>query len=122
MRIHLSPIEAIRSQCLVCTGNHRKEVETCNGDGKIPNYHICPFHPYRLGKGRPSVKIIRKFCLQCMGGNKVFVKECETEDCPVHPYRMGKHPMRKGKGPSADRMAFVRSKKQVMSLKNAVNF
>lgn len=110
MKQQKTPIEAIRAQCLACTGGDKKEVATCNGDGRILGYHICPFHPYRLSKGRPSVKIIRKFCLQCMGGSKTFVKECETEDCPVYHYRMGKNPMRKGIGQSKDRMAIVRSK------------
>jgi len=107
---HLSPKEAIRSQCLACVGGHKKEVAACNGNGSIPGFHICPFHSYRLGKGRPSIKIIRKFCLQCMGGSKVFVKECTTEDCFVHQYRFGKNPARAGIGRSRTELALLRSK------------
>ena len=122
MKMHRSPRETIRAQCLACTGGHVKEVDTCDGDGSITGFHKCPFHPYRFGTGRPSVKIMREFCLQCMGGNPTFVRECETKDCPIHPYRMGKNPARKGKGQGADRMAQIRLKKQAVSLRKPVYF
>jgi len=107
---HLSPKGAIRAQCLACVGGHKKEIASCNGDGSIPGFHICPFHPYRLGKGRLSIKLIRKFCLQCMGGSKIFVKECPTEDCKVHAFRFGKNPARAGIGRNRAEMALLRSK------------
>lgn len=59
---------------------------------------ICFFHPYRLGRGRPSVKTIRRSCLECMGENREFVRECWDPDCPVWPYRMGRNPRRAGQG------------------------
>lgn len=119
---HLSPKETIRAQCLACVGGHKKEVASCNGDGSIPGFHSCSFHPFRLGKGRPSIKILRQFCVQCMGGSLVFVRECETQDCPSHPYRMGKNPAKRGNGQNADRMAVVRAKKRTLSLRNSVHF
>lgn len=107
---HLSPKEAINEQCLACVGGHKKEVASCNGDGSIPGFHSCSFHPFRLGKGRPSIKIMRRFCLQCMGGSLVFVRDCETEDCFIYQYRLGKNPARAGIGRCMAQMALLRSK------------
>jgi len=116
----MTPVGAIRAFCISCCGGVAGEVKNCDGDGKDPAFHACPFHPFRMGKGRPSVKIIRKFCTQCMGGSAIFVRECGTRDCSCYPYRMGKNPARIGKGQSAERMALVRSKKQTVSLQFAV--
>ena len=44
------------------------------------------------------MKVFRKFCLECVGGSSLIVKECEKEDCPMHRYRMGKNPARTGIG------------------------
>jgi len=38
------------------------------------------------------VKAIRKFCLECVGGNRNYVRECECAHCPLWPFRMGKNP------------------------------
>ena len=91
----LTPGETIRAYCLHCVGGNAQDVRAC--DANDPKYHVCPFHPYRLGKGRPSVKTIRKFCLQCMGNHADFVFDCETTDCLCHPYRMGKNLAYQGK-------------------------
>ena len=108
----MTPGSAIRAFCVSCCGGVLGEVKTCDGDGTDPAYYACPFHPYRLGRGRPSVKIIRKHCLQCMGDSPSYVRECDTMDCPCHQYRMGKNPALFGRGQNADQMALVRSKKQ----------
>ena len=100
---HRSPLETIRSYCVYCNGEKHAEIFLCDADGKTPGFNVCPFHPYRMGKGRPSVKVIRAFCLQCLGGNLSFVRDCETTDCYCHPYRMGKNPARTGKGNFANR-------------------
>jgi hypothetical protein len=99
-----TPGNTIRAYCVYCNGGVFKEVESCDADGKDPNFKKCPFHPYRMGKGKPSVKLIRKFCLQCMGvserDNSNIVGECETIDCLCFPYRFGKNPnFRLGDGP-----------------------
>lgn len=111
-----TPGSAIRKFCLSCTGGVYGEVVSCDGDGRNPAHDACPFHPYRLGRGRPSVKIIRKHCVQCMGGSPSLVRECDTTDCSCYPYRMGTNPARIGKGQSAERMASIRLKKQPVSL------
>jgi hypothetical protein len=35
---------------------------------------------------------IRKFCVECMGGNvnRKYVKACTAPDCPLFPYRLGR--------------------------------
>lgn len=65
----------------------------------------CVLHPYRLSKGRPSVKVIKSFCLECMneetnGTRAAFelVKKCPAYDCPLYPFRHGHNPNRTGKG------------------------
>jgi hypothetical protein len=112
----MTPGSAIRAFCVSCCGGVLGEVKTCDGDGTDPAYYACPFHPYRLGRGRPSVKIIRKHCLQCMGDSPSYVRECDTTDCACYPYRMGKNPARTGKGQNAEWMALIRLKKQPVSL------
>lgn len=61
---------------------------------------------------------MRRFCLECEGGNKEAVKECSTSDCPIHPFRFGKNPALAGKGHSALQMAALRSKRQSVSKEN----
>ena len=100
----MTPGSAIRAFCVSCCGGVFGEVKSCDGDGTDPAFHACPFHRYRMGRGRPSVKTMRKFCLQCMGGTSSFVRECDTRDCSCYPYRMGKNPARIGKGYFADQV------------------
>lgn len=44
------------------------------------------------------VKAIRKFCVQCMGGQTREVKKCTAKKCPLYFFRMGKNPNRAGMG------------------------
>jgi|GEM_PF-817670 len=104
---HRTPKKAIQAYCIHCVGGSSQDVKACDADD--PAYHVCPFHPYRLGKGRPSAKIIRLFCLQCMGGSKDFVRDCETTDCLCHPYRLGKNPHKIKTGRTADEMKKIRA-------------
>ena len=93
-----TPKQAVRRQCVICVGS-AYEVENCGGDqmiGQGDEKNVCYFWPYRNGDGRPSVKVIRKFCLECMGGNRRFVAECTTTSCAVHPFRFGTNPNRIG--------------------------
>jgi len=84
----MTPGEAIRAYCVHCNGGVYSEVKECNANGE------CQFWKYRLGRGRPSVKLIRKFCLDCMGGYKDLVRTCIVEDCYCFPYRFGTNPNR----------------------------
>lgn len=44
-----------------------------------------------MGK-KAILRAIRKKCLECCGGSRKEVAECELEDCPLHPYRFGREP------------------------------
>jgi hypothetical protein len=105
-----TPGNAIRTQCVACVGGVFKDIGTCGGHGKNKDFEYCHFYPYRLGKGRPSVKTIRKFCLHCMNNSSQMVFECTTFTCPVYAYRMGKNPNRTGVGRNAAWMARINPK------------
>ncbi len=97
----MTPLKVIRKICVACVGDP-KEVKDCDGDkcqGRQGDHNgACFFYTYRNGKGRPSVKLIQQFCMECMGDSKRLVAECQSEDCPLHPYRLGKNPKRAGVG------------------------
>ncbi len=83
-----------RVQCIGKSIFDKDEVSNCQGNqAKTGTY---PIYPYRIGE-RMSVKVFRKFCLQCMGGNREAVSDCETETCPAYQYRFGKNPVLVGK-------------------------
>lgn len=44
------------------------------------------------------LRMIRKFCIVCMGGNQKAPKGCESKECPLYPFRLGKQPTRQGIG------------------------
>jgi hypothetical protein len=52
MKSHRSPLETIRAFCTACVGGHSKEVASCDGNGTIPGFMSCPFHPFRLAMER----------------------------------------------------------------------
>ena len=97
----MTPGSAIRAFCVSCCGGVFGEVKSCDGDGTDPAYHACPFHPYRLGRGRSSIRVFRKFCLQCMGGRADFVRECDDSGCFCYPFRMGRNPAHSNRKVSA---------------------
>ena len=119
----ITPGRAIRAFCVSCCGGVSGEVKSCDGDGTDPAFHACPFHSYRMGRGRPSVKIIRKHCLQCMGESPSLVLECMTTDCDCYTYRMGKNPARAGMGSKdVDRLRLFNPKKDPVSREKGVCF
>jgi hypothetical protein len=94
--------ETIKAYCHCCVGSRFDSViEGCTGHLVFATGGPCPFYKYRLGQKRPTAKIMRQFCLECMGGSKEAVKDCSTADCLIHPFRFGKNPAlaRKGKCP-----------------------
>ena len=91
-----TPKKTIHDFCHYCVQSRSDaEVEMCGGSLLYSTTQPCPFFPYRIGK-RPPIKVIRQFCLECMGGSPSLVRECEKEDCPMHFYRFGKNQARKG--------------------------
>ncbi len=82
----LTPGETIRKRCVNCCGNNYANVRSCDAKSK------CPFHKYRLGTGRPSVKVLRKFCLLCMCEVSKAVQDCLQTNCEMFEYRFGTSP------------------------------
>ncbi len=94
----MTPVEAIHKVCAACVGSPF-EVKDCGGEkcqngGGVPSGE-CWFYKFRLGKGRPSVKLINKYCRYCMGSgpdSRRLVDECFAENCVLHLYRRGTNP------------------------------
>jgi hypothetical protein len=97
----MTPLKAVKAFCVGCVGSISL-VKTCDGNKMIGSHcgknKICHFFPFRMGVGRPSLKIIRQFCVHCMGGAPSLVRECPSKTCPVWSYRMGRNPKRAGIG------------------------
>jgi len=114
----MTPLKAIRKICIACVGDPYA-VKECGGDkcvgGQGDKKGGCHFWPYRMGRGRPSVKLIRRFCLECMGDSKQMVAQCQSVDCPLYQYRFGKNPKRSGIG---SKNAFKQSVSRDFSLQN----
>lgn len=105
-----TPIETIRAQCHYCVQSRSySDVENCTGYIVFATGKPCAFYQYRTGGKRVSVKVMRQFCLDCMGGSKIAVKKCSTSDCLIHPFRLGKNPAFAGKGKSRDEMLRIRA-------------
>ena len=123
MTLHKSPLKTIRAHCHYCVQSRLdSEVENCTGNIIFATGKPCPFYQYRTGGKRTSIKVMRQFCLDCMGGNKEAISECEISDCLIYPFRFGKNPARAGRGQSAEQMASLRSKKQTVSKENPIYF
>lgn len=56
-----------------------------NDDGQVALYR---------SKIKNRATAIRAFCVNCMGGDTVGVRQCPSITCPLHPFRMGKDPLR----------------------------
>lgn len=84
-----SPLGAIRNYCRGCVET-AADIRTCGGDKMALG--PCPFHPYRLREGRPKLRTLRTFCIECMGGALSLVKDCHTKSCPIYPFRLGHRP------------------------------
>lgn len=103
----LTPKETIHAWCHYCIQSRSDtDVQNCGGQTVYATGKPCQFFPYRQGK-RIQAKLLRQFCLACMGGSSSLVRECEKEDCSMHLYRFGKNPNVKGAG--KERMDAIRS-------------
>ncbi len=120
---HKSPSPTIRAFCHYCVQSRKdSEVEKCTGHFVFATKKPCPFFEYRTGGKRASVKLMRKFCLECMGGSREAVEECPTTDCLIYPYRLGKNPARAGIGKSTVQMASLISGRKALSRENLIYF
>lgn len=41
---------------------------------------------------RPLRKVIREFCVDCMGGQTSMIRKCTSVGCALWPLRMGRNP------------------------------
>ena len=111
-----SPSRTIRAHCHYCVQSRKDfEVENCTGHIVFATGKPCPFYEYRTGNKRPPIKVMRKFCLECMGGSKVAIKECSTIDCLIHHFRFGKNPARIGTGANKVRMYEISRNRMAVS-------
>jgi hypothetical protein len=91
-----TPLRAIRRFCVACVGSPC-DVPSCGGDQCLHDQGdqkgVCHFYKYRNGRkvGKPSVKLIRKICLECMEDSSKLVAECKS-DCHLHRFRFGTNP------------------------------
>lgn len=86
----MTPTEAVHRLCVECAGSPY-QVRECGGDVLLSG-GSCLFFPYRMGRGRVSVRTIRLFCLTCMGGDKQLVRQCVSTGCQVWNFRLGRNP------------------------------
>ena len=94
----LTPLQSIRMRCLGCCETSA-DVRRCRFDGK--KEELCVLHPFRMGKGRPKLRQIKEYCLDCCNGSFNELKLCPVDACPLHFYRFGNNPDRMGgKAPS----------------------
>ena len=116
----MAPKETVRALCKNCLGLKQwtaEVVRNCEGDQLVCG--SCPLFPYRMGE-RISVKVLRKFCLQCMDGDRQAVDACCTNGCQAYEYRFGINPMRQGIGASKESMKRVREpRKMIPESKNS---
>lgn len=38
---------------------------------------------------RSPLKAIRRYCVECSGGNTAEVRRCWAKECPLYPFRKG---------------------------------
>lgn len=114
----MTPGQAIRKHCIQCVGSKYK-TKDCGGDHLLATGKPCYFYPYRQGKGRPSVKLIRQECLYCMGRSYELVKECNTFDCSLHKFRFGRNPNVKRSYTEEERKNIVERLNKIRSKKGA---
>lgn len=111
-----SPLHALKAYCHYCVqSRYDSDVENCTGHFVLATQKPCPFFEYRRGGKKVSIKAMRKFCLECMGGSREAVQECPTIGCIIYPYRLGKNPSRAGIGKNASQMALLRSGRRALS-------
>jgi hypothetical protein len=84
--------EAIRNFCKECVNSvQTKVIKDCGGEYVRATKKPCALFKLRL-KGKGNLKLIRRNCVECMGGSFESVSECQTADCFLHPFRFGKLP------------------------------
>lgn len=116
-----SPLKAVHAHYLWLCNGSALEVRLCSAQS-------CPLWGYRLGRkpkaaiiaeagnrkmyplednltvaefyrhGGTLLKAIKRYCLDCSGGCKSEVRDCQHIICDLHPFRLGKNPNRRMSG------------------------
>jgi len=107
----LTPLIAIRKKCLNCKET-RTDIRNCE-------FKDCQLYPFKIGKGRPKLKDIRKYCLWCMNNQENEVSLCPSKECSLFLYKLGHNPSRRGIGANKEVMANVRGSIKSNGLKMA---
>ena len=68
-----------------------------------------------------TLKAIRADCIDCMGGQRGLVRDCELRGCPLWPYRMGKNPFHTRKMTDEQRQRLVDQGKRAAAEKTVRN-
>lgn len=103
----MNRLHAVRKHCVDCVGGSYRQAENCSAgpDAPQPCYR-CTLYPFRMGKNPPAVgdrrnrcktKLIRKYCLDCMGDSRKLVRQCPSTSCALWPFRMGAVPSTRNK-------------------------
>jgi hypothetical protein len=114
----MTPLQAIRKNCLSCCKGSKSEVALCPAKscsswpyrfGRKPNDEIIAdqgdtlLHPLELqmtaaefhaGRRPSALMAIKLKCFDCSGASKSDVRNCAFADCALHPFRQGKNPKR----------------------------
>jgi hypothetical protein len=122
----LRPLKAIREHCSWCCNDSAHEVRLCAAKacaawdfrfGRKPTAETGDrqVHPPQDGattRGATALKAIKSRCLDCSGGSKSELRNCQHVTCDLHPFRLGTNPNRKMK-PEQRRIAAARLKANV---------
>jgi hypothetical protein len=113
----LTPLRAIRNNCLSCCNGSKSEVALCPARscsswpfrfGHKPNHETiaaqgdtllhpleCEMTAAEFHAEHPSALMAIKLkCFDCSGASKSDVRNCAFADCALHPFRQGKNPNR----------------------------
>jgi hypothetical protein len=75
----------------------RSEVIVANREGR--EVQLTDEQLAELGHHkRPLLKVIREYCVRCMGGNVAEVRRCTSVACELYVYRLARDPFRKQGG------------------------
>lgn len=75
----LTPIKAIRANCLMCSGDQPKEVRLCS-------ITYCPLYPYRMGRRPTSAfKTAEKNGLPIMEASNISSNGVEAKNVEIAP-------------------------------------
>lgn len=90
---NVTPLKAIRKECLKCMNESKYEVRLCTR-------RECEFYDYRFDKmpkdhkkrKKTKLQLIKSYCLNCGEGTYADVRKCPHTGCPCYIFRNGRLP------------------------------